>query len=173
MPERLTTSFFLQDVREVARQLLGKVIVHQTSEGIVQGIITETEAYGGTDDPASHAFQGKGKRNWPMFGEPGMLYVYLIYGIHLCLNVVVEEVDQPAAVLIRSVQLLPENKAVTGPGRVTKELKISLNHNGIQSVISQAIWFEERGIIPTQIRQTSRIGIKKATDKEWRYIAQL
>src|SRR5688572_447501 len=106
MPERLTTSFFLQDVRAVARQLLGKVIVHQTSEGIIQGIITETEAYGGDDDPASHAFPGKGKRNWPMFDKAGMLYVYLIYGIHLCLNVVVGEVDQPAAVLIRSIQLL-------------------------------------------------------------------
>lgn len=173
MAKRLSQTFFSQDLQDVAHQLLGKIIVHRVANGDYQGFITETEAYGGADDPASHAFLGKTKRNWPMFGEAGLLYVYLIYGMYSCLNVVVGPVGQPAGVLVRSVVLLPDLQKIDGPGRVCRALGISVKDNGMQSTSSQRIWFEDRGIVPTKIQTTPRVGIRKNTEQKWRYLAEL
>jgi DNA-3-methyladenine glycosylase len=105
MMRKLTRSFFNQSTLTVAQDLLGKLLVFKDKKGI----ITETEAYFGFDDPASHAAGGKTPRSEIMFGKAGFSYVYLIYGMYHCLNVVTEKKEYPAAVLIRGIQLLSES----------------------------------------------------------------
>ena len=93
--ERLTEAFFSRDPLTVARQLVGKVLVHRTAQGEKRLRITETEAYWGEEDTACHAHKGRTKRTEVMYGEPGTIYVYLCYGMHWMLNLVTGEKDQP------------------------------------------------------------------------------
>lgn len=103
---RLSYDFYKRNVVEVARDLIGKNLVFRN----FQGIITETEAYRGSDDEASHAYKGMSNRSAIMFGPPGYLYVYMIYGMYYCINVVTEEVGHPSAVLIRGLRLGDHSK---------------------------------------------------------------
>src|SRR5215213_3529974 len=102
----LSRDFYARPTLDVARALIGKVLVHDTSTGLTSGIIVETEAYIGEADPACHAAPGPTARNAPLYGPPGIAYVYLNYGIHNLVNAVTESEGWPAAVLIRALEPL-------------------------------------------------------------------
>ena len=154
---RLNKKFFEQNTLKVARELLGKILARKLPAGkngqskIIRGIVTETEAYKGISDRASHASRGVTPRNAIMFGQAGRAYVYLIYGMHHCLNIVTERNGYPAAVLIRSVVLTGELPAidthkshlwVRGPGRVCKFFHIDKTLNGEDITKSKKLWIE-------------------------------
>src|SRR5260221_1824238 len=102
----LPQEWYAGAVLEVARRLLGKVVAHRTPEGLTAEVIVEVEAYGGADDPASHAYAGQTARNGVMFGPPGHAYVYFTYGMHCCLNVVTGAQSSASAVLLRAPEPL-------------------------------------------------------------------
>lgn len=147
----------------VARDLLGKFVVVEGSFGRRAYMITEVEAYHGPQDKASHAHRGKTKRNAPMFGEPGVWYAYLVYGMHWMLNIVTGPVEYPAAVLIRGIS------GVSGPGKVAKVLQVSGAQSGVHALPENALWIEDRGvgISSSLIQATNRIGVSYA--EEWEH----
>lgn len=164
----LPREFYEQKTLKVAKELLGKFLVHKK----ISGMITETEAYHGFRDLASHAARGKTKRTKIMFGPAGHAYIYLIYGMYYCLNVVTEREEYPAAVLIRAVE------GVSGPGRLTRHFKIDKKLNGVDMTTSSKLWIEDRGIkiAPSKIIRTPRIGVDYAgayKDKKWRFVLVL
>lgn len=164
----LNREFFAASAVEVAKSLLGQILVFNQ----YQGIITETESYRGLDDPASHAHKGITPRSRVMFGPPGFSYVYFIYGMYHCLNVVTEEVDSPSAVLIRGLKLiLPYEKILNGPGKLCRELSIDKRHNNID-LIDNSNFYIARGENVINYASTPRIGIKTATDKLWRFVVK-
>lgn len=167
---------------EVAPDLVGCTLVRQFSDGnILRGMIVETEAYG-PDDPACHAYQRRTKRNWVMFGPAGRAYVYLIYGIYYCLNVVTDQDEIPSAVLIRALQLesLPPwanqreqskpYRIAAGPGKLCSALQIDCSLNAQLLKPGESLWLEHR---PPQFQpdliQTTRIGLSKGTQFPWRW----
>jgi DNA-3-methyladenine glycosylase len=158
-------NFYNQNVVEVAKNLLGKKLIF----GKHKGIITETEAYRGSDDEASHAYRGITKRSAIMFGPPGHAYIYMIYGMYFCFNIVAEEMGQAGAVLIRRLKL--PHIDLNGPGKLCRHLGITKKDNGINLVNSDYFYLTE-GIEVKNILSTSRIGITKATDKLWRFVLE-
>jgi DNA-3-methyladenine glycosylase len=160
---RLTYDFYERPVTTVARELIGKKFVWNSFEGI----ITETEAYRGLDDAASHAARGMTPRSQIMFGPAGRIYVYFIYGMYHCLNIVTEGPGEPSAVLIRGIKLSTIH--LNGPGKICRHLGINTSHTGLD-ITTQPTIYITRGIVPQQTLMTPRIGIKKATDKLWRFI---
>jgi DNA-3-methyladenine glycosylase len=169
----LDRSFFRRDALQVAQDLLGRVMHF----GGTKLIITETEAYlGHKDDPACHASRGITPRNRIMFADGGFSYVYLIYGVHYCLNFVTEEPGFGAAVLIRGGVLVTDNFQkpeidLTGPGKLTRYLGINSSHNGLDLVAGKEL-FMSRAKNNIDYIATPRIGISKAKDKFWRFIDQ-
>jgi DNA-3-methyladenine glycosylase len=159
---RLDIDFYDTNVVEVAKGLLGKKLIF----GHYHGIITETEAYGGSEDEASHAYKGRTKRNSSMFGPSGHIYVYMIYGIHYCLNIVTGKEGEASAVLIRGLKL--EDKELDGPGKICKHLGITRQDDGLSLHKFDHVMITE-GISVQDIKATPRIGISKATDKLWRF----
>jgi DNA-3-methyladenine glycosylase len=146
MTKRLTRDFFNRPTVQVAQDLLGKIMVF----GSFGGIITETEAYVGQDDPACHAAKGITPRNAIMFGEAGFSYVYFIYGMYHCLNFVTEEEGFPAAVLIRGIQLIkPSPHLLNGPGKLCRHLGITRDHNGIDLTLHDSFYVKEFSFYPT------------------------
>src|SRR5438128_6435647 len=122
----LPRSFYARPTLTVAKELLGKVLVHRTAAGVAAGMIVETEAYIGEDDPACHAAPGPTARNAPLYGVPGIAYVYLNYGIHYLVNAVTEAAGRPAAVLIRALEPLDgeplmRRRRARGTGRSARE----------------------------------------------------
>lgn len=179
----LRTFYLSEDVVSVARALLGKRLVTFFEGSITSGIISETEAYAGETDKASHAWNGRRTaRTEIMYGIGGTAYVYLCYGVHSLFNVVTAGPDLPHAVLIRSVfpdegldtMAYRKKKAIvtlsdgTGPGNVSKLLGIHYSHSGMdicpESKASGIIWIEETGrvILPEHIHSSQRIGIEYA-----------
>jgi DNA-3-methyladenine glycosylase len=155
----------------LARWLLGKYLVRRLSDGReVARMIVETEAYHGESDLACHARAGRTRRTEVMYGPGGVWYVYLCYGIHEMLNLVVGPADSPAAILIRGVE------GARGPGRVTKALKIDRGLNGTAAEPASGLWLEDRGVkLPRgSVQATKRIGIDYAgpiwTAKHWRFV---
>lgn len=167
--KRLKRSFFNRSTLLVAEELLGKVLVFKN----FCGIITETEAYLGFDDPASHAFKGMTPRTKIMFGKPGYSYVYFIYGKYYCLNFVTEKENYPAAVLIRGIKMLDaEGLHLNGPGKLCRYMGITKLQNGIDIINSEELFI---GCINKSLKfsKTTRIGIKVGTDKLWRFLAHI
>lgn len=163
---KLGRDFFNRHCTEVARDLLGQVLVF----GNHRGIITETESYRGFDDPASHAFRGPTPRSKIMFGTPGLSYVYFIYGMYHCLNIVTEEEGSPSAVLIRGLKLLtPPCSLLNGPGKICREMKITREHSGID-LVTQEDFYVTTGEKIEEFKTTPRIGIKVGMDNQWRFI---
>lgn len=168
MAERLSREFFNRPTLTVAQELLGKIAVFQN----VAGIITETEAYIGENDPACHAARGKTPRNAVMFGPPGMSYVYFIYGMYHCLNFVTEGEGTPAAVLIRGLmQIEPAPLHLNGPGKLCRHLGITREHNGIDITESDSFYVKDSPLSPA-FETTSRIGISKGQEKPWRFVVK-
>lgn len=180
--KKLKKDFFLQKTKTVAQKLLGKVLVRKSAnrrkDKILSGIITETEAYIGPHDLASHASKGKTQRTKIMFCEAGTWYVYLVYGFYYCLNVITEEEDYPAAVLIRSIKPLEgleemkknrkketEENLANGPGKLCQALEINKNFNNTSAISKDSfLYIEDRGIkvSPQNIIRAKRIGVDYA-----------
>jgi len=156
--------FYVKDSHVVARKLLGCQLVYKHHTAI----ITETEAYAGANDPASHAFRGITKRNERMFGQSGHAYIYLIYGMHLCLNITTSPKGIPGSVFIRGLKTKQKN--LDGPGKLTKALGITMSDNG-KDLCQCNEFMIEQGIIISedQITLSPRIGITKGLDKLWRF----
>ena len=171
----LSTKFYDRQVVVVAHGLLGKFLCHKLGGRTIKLLITEFEAYDGPHDKASHANKGKTARNEPMFGEAGVWYVYLVYGMHNMLNIVTGPKNYPAAVLIRSVKSLSNQVAkLDGPAKLTKFLKIDRKFNGKKAVPKNNLWIEDRGvkIKKSQIKTSPRIGVDYAgewKDKNFRF----
>jgi DNA-3-methyladenine glycosylase len=179
----LPREFYARPTLTVAEELIGKVLVHRTASGTASGMIVETEAYIGEDDPACHAACGPTPRNAPLYGPPGVAYVYLNYGIHYLMNVVTEEEGSPAAVLIRALQpidnprLMMRRRAGTatldphrlcrGPGNLTRALGITLAENWLDLTRSR-LRIEDRGLAAGRVKWGPRIGIRVAVKRPWR-----
>lgn len=178
-PKPLDAGFFSKKTLWVARNLLGKVLVRKQGKKIHAGIITETEAYSGPKDLASHASRGRTPRTEMMFGAPGRAYVYLVYGMHYCFNIVTEKKDYPAAVLIRAIQVWGvDYKKTNGPGKLCRLLYIDKTLNGNNITKRETLWVEDRNItvLPSQIQKTPRIGVEYAKEykkKKWRYVVKM
>ncbi len=164
---------------EVARDLIGMILVRRRDDGLLAGMITETEAYCGPHDLASHASRGHTPRTAVMFGPPGHWYVYLIYGMYHCLNVVTERDGYPSAVLIRAVQAVEgvaETVKTDGPGKLCRAFGIDKSYNTLAAFEKNAtLWIEDRGIRidAKRILQTPRINVDYAgdyVDKPWRFV---
>jgi len=192
---RLLRGFYARPTLEVARQLLGKVLVHRTGAGLTSGIIVEVEAYIGETDPACHAAPGPTKRNAPLYGAPGYSYVYLNYGVHYLVNVVTEPQGSPAAVLIRALEPLdgielmrrrrgrsrtarhtrpasvPDHALCRGPGNVTHAMGITLRDNRLD-LRGSKLYIEDRGFRVHDVAWSPRIGISVGTEHHWRCFAE-
>jgi DNA-3-methyladenine glycosylase len=169
----LRRSFYARPAVEVARSLLGKILVH----GEAAGRIVETEAYLGTADPAAHAFRGVTPRTRVLFGPPGHAYVYLIYGMYYCLNVVAEAEGTAGCVLIRAIEPIPPLQGSgSGPGRLTRTLGITLKQNGDDLTVG-SLTIREPSYPDAKTRKTlrfatgvsPRIGIRQAADWPLRF----
>jgi DNA-3-methyladenine glycosylase len=165
--QRLTREFYIRDVLDVAPELPGKnMIIRLNDCSFGRFMVTEVEAYRGTEDAACHAFKGRTPRTEIMFHEGGRLYIYLIYGMYWMLNIVTGEEEYPQAVLIRGVDKYP------GPGRLTKSLGINKSFYGEDLVISERIWFEDTDINYT-VKNGPRIGVDYAGEfwksRPWRF----
>lgn len=171
----LNNSFFQKPTFWVAKNLLGKILVRKWRGKLIKGIITETEAYCGPNDKASHASRGRTERTKVMFGEAGTIYVYLIYGMHYCLNIVTEEKEYPAAVLIRGA--FNETGHFDGPGKLTRHFHIDKNLNGKPLGRKTGLWVENGIKIPaSKIKTGKRVGVDYAgswAGKPWRFYAKI
>jgi DNA-3-methyladenine glycosylase len=168
MSHHLSPSFYQREVLEIAPDLLGKTLVRQFEDDSIQKFtITEVEAYRGKDDLACHAHKGKTKRTEVMFREGGLVYVYLIYGIHWMLNIVTGKENDASAVLIRGIG------DITGPGRVGKALQLDKTFYGEDLYTSYRIWIENSDTKPNY-RTTPRVGIDYAGEPwisiPWRFV---
>ena len=190
---KLKREFYHRDSIIVAKELLGKILIHEVGGKKLSGKIVETEAYMGIDDKAAHSYGGKRTpRNEIMYGEAGFSYVFLIYGLHSCFNVVVNEADNPQAVLIRAVEpidgsdemsVLRYKKPLTelsktqiksltnGPGKLSNALGIDRSCNGAD-LCGSSLYIEEGREDSFDITTTKRVGIdyaEEAVDFPWRY----
>lgn len=172
----LAQDFYSQNTLKVAENLLGCFLVRKIKNNIFRFRIVETEAYKGPNDLASHASRGLTARNKIMFGNHGFIYIYLVYGMHYMLNIVTEEKNYPAAVLIRAVEPEKNNSLKTnGPARLTKVLKITKKFNGLPIFKKDYdFWIEEadKSKKNFKIIKTTRIGVdyaKEYKDKKWRF----
>jgi DNA-3-methyladenine glycosylase len=161
----LPRTYFNRSTLVVARSLLGKYLVRKNGAGRMAGQIVEVEAYVGPHDLACHASKGRTLRTDVLFGPPGIAYVYLIYGMYHCLNVVTEEAGFPAAVLIRAAEI--QGELIDGPGRLCRAFSIDRSLNRIDMTAGRQLWFEDRGtkIPKAMIGAYPRIGVDYAG--EW------
>jgi DNA-3-methyladenine glycosylase len=165
--------FFARDTLVVAKDLLGMEIVRVRDGKIVKGIITETEAYKGFADKASHASRGRTARTEPMFGEPGTIYIYLIYGMYYCFNIVTEREEYPAAVLIRGVRV--GDRHFDGPGKFTRAFHITKELNTKNITLQKELYLSGTKEIPKKIIRTPRVGVDYAqlwAQRKWRFLLQ-
>ena len=171
------------DVLIAARQLLGSRLRTEFGGSPTEVTITEVEAYAGLDDPASHAYRGRTRRNGSLFAGPGTLYVYLSYGIHWCMNVVIGDEETPNAVLLRGgepiegldTMVMRRGRAdhvADGPGKLTQALGVTGDDDGAD-LGRGPVWLIPGDLPPTrQVLVTPRIGISKAVDWPWRFVVE-
>jgi DNA-3-methyladenine glycosylase len=191
---KLPDAFYDRPTLAVARDLLGKVLVHVRRGVRTSGVIVEVEAYIGESDPACHAAPGPTRRNAPLYGPPGRAYVYLNYGIHALVNVVTEADGSPGAVLIRALDPLegvdvmrrrrartmkgrrdrndgadpiPAHDLCRGPGNLTMAMGITLADNR-RDLSGTRLWIEDRRLRVGRVVWGPRIGIRVAVDRPWR-----
>lgn len=190
--EKLSRSFYDRPTLDVARDLIGKVLVHVRRGVRTSGVIVEVEAYIGESDPACHAAPGPTRRNEPLYGAPGHAYVYLNYGIHCLVNVVTEAQGSPAAVLVRaltpldgidvmrrrraramkgrrrlSAAALTDDELCRGPGNVTMAMGITLADNRVD-LWGDRLFIENRGIRLRPVVWGPRVGIRVGVERPWR-----
>lgn len=171
----ISAAWFARPTLQVAPELIGKILVRQLPAGTFRYRITEVEAYCGIKDLACHASKGKTKRTEVMFGPAGCIYIYLIYGMYHCLNLVTAGEGAAEAVLIRSVEpLFATSQKPVGPGRLCRELNIDSQLNCLKLGHASGLWVEDDGTIlkPGQLGQSARRGIAYAKDyasKPWRF----
>ena len=168
----LPHSYFNRPTVQVARSLIGKYLVREIDSRILAGKIVEVEAYVGSQDKACHASKGRTQRTEVMFGPAGVAYVYLIYGMYHCLNVVTEREEFPSAVLIRAVEI--DGELIDGPGRLCRALQIDRRLNRADLTIGESLWFEDRGEVVGRgaIGAHPRIGVDYAgvwAKKLWQF----
>lgn len=189
----LSRTFFNRDPQEVARELLGKLIVRSTAEKKIAGRIVEVEAYLGADDLAAHSAAGQTERNAVLFGPPGHAYVYFIYGVHHCLNISCLPKGDAGCVLIRALQpvcgmremikarklkeleLISGNdsrKLTSGPGRLCEALGITRERDNGKDMVAAGsdLQVMDDGFEVGEVGVTPRIGITKAVEKPLRYV---
>jgi DNA-3-methyladenine glycosylase len=164
--ERLTDTFFHRPCLTVARELVGKILVHRVGGQELRLRISETEAYCGESDTACHAHKGRTKRNEVLYMESGTIYLYLCYGMHWLLNIVTGEAGDPQAVLIRACV------DAQGPGKLTKKLGIKGEMNRHSVLHSHRLWIEDDGF-RCEVETDKRVGIGYASqedqDRLWRF----
>jgi DNA-3-methyladenine glycosylase len=185
----LASDFYARPTLDVAADLLGKVLRHRTRSGVAAGRIVEVEAYIGEDDPACHAAPGPTPRNAPLYGPPGVAYVYLNYGLHYLVNAVTEPIGSPAAVLIRALEPVEglelmrarrarvkwrqgkpapaDHELCRGPGNLTIALGITLDQNN-HPLTRGGLVIEDRGDRVQRVVWGPRIGIRVGTEHPWR-----
>ena len=185
----LPRSFYGRATIEVAADLIGKVLIHRSDDGLTAGAIVEVEAYVGEDDPACHAASGRTARNAPLYGAPGHAYVYFTYGLHHLVNAVTEREGFPGAVLIRALEpleghalmrrrrghvrarrakaLVPDAQLCRGPANVTVAMGIGAALNR-RPLFRRPLTIEDAGPRTGVLAWGPRIGISKGTDKDWR-----
>ncbi|MCF6270871.1 MAG: DNA-3-methyladenine glycosylase [Melioribacteraceae bacterium] len=181
--KKLTSNFYNRNTEQLAKDLLGKILVRSISNKLLAGKIVETEAYLCSTDEASHSFKGKSNRNKTMFNSYGFLYVYQIYGIHFCCNVVSGREDEGSAVLIRALEPIENIEIMgrhrfgdvpithrnlvnltNGPAKLCQALSINLSDNG-SNLLDNKIYILDSPKIPQQnIIRTTRIGITKSKE---------
>ncbi len=199
-PASLPRAFYDRPTRDVARDLIGKVLVRRSPDGVTAGVIVEVEAYIGESDPACHASAGPTRRNEPMYGPPGHAYVYFNYGVHYLVNVVTEPAGRPAAVLLRALEpvdgldlmrrrrgrsrdgvAVRDRDLCRGPGNLTRAMGIGRAENRadlvrtggghVAQADTSALWIEDRGLKAPPVVWGPRIGIRVGADKPWRCCA--
>ena len=172
MRRTLSRNYFARPTVQVARSLIGKYLVRSIDGRTIEGKILEVEAYVGSQDKACHASKGRTQRTDVMFGPAGVAYVYLIYGMYHCLNVVTEREEFPSAVLIRAIEI--DGELIDGPGRLCRALQIDRRLNRIDLTTGESLWFEDRGVSVGRggIGAYPRIGVDYAGEwakKPWRF----
>jgi DNA-3-methyladenine glycosylase len=191
---KLPRAFYDRPSLDVARDLLGKVLVHRRRGVVTSGVIVEVEAYIGEEDPACHAAPGPTQRNAPLYGPPGFAYVYLNYGIHSMVNLVCESEGCPAAILIRALDPLEGIPTMRrrrmrpmkgrrpianlraydlcrGPGNLTMAMGITLAENRAD-LLGDRLYIEDRGVSVGEPVWGPRIGIRVGTESPWRCAVQ-
>jgi len=184
----LPVSFYSRSTLKVLEDLIGKVLVRKSEEGLTSGVIVEAEAYSGENDPASYAFCGRTKRSEIMYGPPGRAFVHFTYGMHHMLNLVTEREEFPAAILIRALEpregisLMKKRRQIeelfnlcSGPAKICQAFGIDRSHNGVSLFSSRSPLFindGEKGERKKEGREeliwTSRIGIQQGKERLWR-----
>jgi DNA-3-methyladenine glycosylase len=179
---QLPKEFFARDTLTVAKDLVGKVIEHTGPDGVISAIISEAEAYS-EEEASCHAFKGKTKRNEAMFGEPGLIYLYYIYGKNICINFKTDKAGKGCAVLIRAghplkgTELLAnvknKKKLMDGPAKLVKSLRIPFEYYGM-SVLDEncPVKVLDEGWKPVNLQTTERIGISQAKELPWRFVTK-
>jgi DNA-3-methyladenine glycosylase len=168
----LPRTYFNRPTVQVARSLIGKYLVRVIDGRILAGKIVEVEAYVGPRDKACHASKGRTQRTDVLFGPGGVAYVYLIYGMYHCLNVVTEREEFPSAVLIRAIEF--DGELIDGPGRLCRSLQIDRRLNRVDLTTGESLWFEDRGVSVERgaVGAHPRIGVDYAGEwakKPWRF----
>lgn len=193
-PTRLPREFFARDPRDVAVDLLGKVLVHDVagvpgaghSSGRRAGRIVETEAYCGSIDAGAHTYRGRTERNRTMFGPAGHLYVYFIYGMHWCVNTVCGEIDEGVAVLLRALEPIDGLDAMaaargpaarrprdlcSGPAKLARALGLDGTHDGADLCADGpvGVFDDDVRVDSSDIVTSTRIGLSKGSEHRWRW----
>ena len=158
----LPRAFYRRKTTVVARDLIGRVLARRIApRQILRGTIVEVEAYAGFEDQASHAFRGRTARNEVMFARGGLAYVYLIYGMHHCFNVVTESRAFPAAILIRATTAPAAGVSASGPGRLTRAFAIDRSFSGT-ALTGGNLWLEKGNPQPQKVIRGKRVGVDYA-----------